>query len=429
MRALSYILLLFGFQFLFAQNHNLRYTFNEDKGTYIEGSVGAQFWLRYLDMNPGSEINGEPVSSDIDISIRRIRISVQSQITPKLYFYSSFGGNNINQKTEHNWRPSILDFQVEYSFSKSFALGIGKTGWEGLSRNTSRSCFSMMTLDAPLFSLVNVNKNDDLGRMMGIWSKGKIGHLDYVVALRKPELINSAPVEGVTDYAGGRSKVQSSIYAKYEFIGTEGNKTAYSGGVGSYLGKKKVLNIGAGALYQPKMTSRLINGTETYYDFKNWCIEVFYDTPLNTTKETAITFYGGYYHTDFGLDYIRNIGADGYTSGGTSFNGSGNSFPMNGTGDTFFVQFGYLLSKDLLGKETFRGQLQPNIAIQQSYFDALDEAVTVVDLGINCFFNGHSNKLTLGYQSRPIFQENTTGELKTNSRKGMLVCQYQIVIR
>jgi hypothetical protein len=31
---------------------------------------------------------------------------------------------------------------------------------------------------------------------------------------------------------------------------------------------KKVFNLGAGFLYQPKMTSSLQNGEEEYYDFK-----------------------------------------------------------------------------------------------------------------------------------------------------------------
>jgi hypothetical protein len=41
--------------------------------------------------------------------------------------------------------------------------------------------------------------------------------------------------------------------------------------------------------------------------------------------------------------------ANDYTSGGTSFNGSGN-FPMMGTGNTVF-SIGLLLSKNFFGKK------------------------------------------------------------------------------
>jgi hypothetical protein len=35
----------------------------------------------------------------------------------------------------------------------------------------------MMSLDAPLFSLLTVDKNDDLARGLGVWAKGKLGNL------------------------------------------------------------------------------------------------------------------------------------------------------------------------------------------------------------------------------------------------------------
>jgi hypothetical protein len=56
----------------------------------------------------------------------------------------------------------------------------------------------------------------------------------------------------------------------------------------------------------------------------NWT----HDAPIDTEEGTAITSYLGYFDTDFGPNYIRNLGANDYTSGGTSFNGSGNDFPM-----------------------------------------------------------------------------------------------------
>ncbi|GLB51378.1 hypothetical protein NBRC110019_04170 [Neptunitalea chrysea] len=422
------ILLVFSFNFCFTQSNVLRLNLDEEGTTYIKGSVRSMFWARYIDMNPGTMVNNEALANDIDFSVRRLRISIQSQITPKLYFYSLIGGNNINNKTEKDWRIRVLDLNIEYELAKEFNIGIGKHAWDGLSRNLVRSSASLMAVDAPLFSLLSVNKNDDIGRGFGIWAKGQVGKFDYIVSLKKPAPYGVTAQEGVTDYALNNPKLRSSVYVKYEFLDNESNKTAYSGGVGSYLGKKKILNLGVGCLFEPKMTSRLINNEEIFYDFKNWAAEIFYDTPINTNKNTAITLYTGFYHTDFGLNYIRNVGANNYTSDGTSFNGAGNAFPMIGTGNTYFFQLGYLLDKNLLGKEKFNGQLQPNIAIQQSYFEALEDPSTVVDLGVNWFFKGHSNKLSVGYQSRPIFNENTSGALVETDRKGMAVLQYQIVI-
>jgi hypothetical protein len=70
----------------------------------------------------------------------------------------------------------------------------------------------------------------------------------------------------------------------------ESNKSAYSGGTGTYVGEKSIFNLGAGFLYQPKMTSSLQNGEEEYYDFKIGQLN-FYDAPIDKEKGTAITSY------------------------------------------------------------------------------------------------------------------------------------------
>ena len=107
---------------------------------------------------------------------------------------------------------------------------------------------------------------------------------------------------------------------------------------------------------------------------------------------------------------------------GTTYNGDGNGFPMMGSGTTLYTQFGYAfpISEKVI--------IQPNIAVQYSDFEALNEAMKVYDFTVNFFFNGkgHSNKLSLGYQYRPIFD---VASLKEIDRKGMAVLQYQIVLK
>ncbi|UQD54876.1 OprO/OprP family phosphate-selective porin [Flavobacterium sp. K5-23] len=421
-------ILLFISNLCSAQSDKLKINLDESGKTYIKGYIRGQFWGRYNDMNPGTTINGEPVTNKFDFSIRRLRMGVTAQLSPKLYVNSLFGGNNINLSNEKAFAFDVLDLNVEYAFSDQFALGMGESSWDGLSRWTTRSSKTLMSMDAPLFSLLTIDKNDDLGRGLGAWAKGQIGKFDYVLSLKNPISFGVEAKEGVTDFALNNPRVRTSAYAKYEFLDNESNKTAYSGGTGTYIGEKKIFNLGAGFLYQAKMTSSLNNGVTKYYDFKNWATELFYDVPLNKEKGTAITSYLGYFDTDFGPNYIRNLGANDYTSGGTSFNGSGNDFPMMGTGNTVFFQFGYLLPKNFLGKENLIGKIQPNIAIQYSNFEALDQSMLVYDIGVNLFFKGHSNKLTLNYQNRPIYLANTLGELKVDERKGQIVLQYQIEI-
>lgn len=411
-----------------SQSHKLRYPLDSTGERYIQGSLRAQFWTRYMDMNPGTTYNGDPVANRVDFSIRRIRLGLESQMAPKLYFYSLFGGNNLNNSTEKTWTFKVLDLNVEYEFAPQFALGIGKTGWDGLSRHLVRSNKSLMTLDAPIFSLLTVNKDDDVGRSMGIWAKGQVGRFDYIMTLKEPATYGMEAQEGNVDFAQGNTKMRTSGYVKYEFLGDEPNTNAYSGAAGTHMGKYNLLNLGAGFLYRPEMTWSLVNGQETRYDFKNWAVELFYDAPINRKTESALTAYLGYFDTDFGPGYIRNVGANDYTEGGTSFNGSGNDFPMMGTGNTWFFQLGMVLPKTIWGNWGPPGKLQPNVAIQYSNFEALNDPMIVYDLGINLFIKGHDNKLSLGYQNRPIFGENSNADLVVQERKGLLVLQYQIEV-
>lgn len=411
----------------YSQSDLLKLNLDEEGNTYIKAFFRGQFWTRHMEMNPGTTINGEMVNQKIDFSIRRVRVGISAQLTPKLFVFSLLGGNNINLTSEKNFVFDILDFNVEYEFAKEFALGIGESSWHGFSRCTTRSSGSLMTLDAPLFSLVTLNKNDDSGRGLGIWAKGQIGKIDYVFSVKNPISYGVEAKENVTDFALNNPRMRTSAYLKYELLDDESNKSAYSGAVGTYMGKKNILNLGIGFLYQPKMTSRLVNGIETYYDFKNWSAELFYDSPINKEKGTSITAYLGYFDTDYGKNYIRNVGANNYTSGGTSFNGSGNSFPMMGTGNTVFFQLGYVLPKSLWKSKT-SVQIQPNLAVQYSNFEALNQPMLVYDLGVNVFFKGHANKLSLNYQNRPIYTSKNSNTLNVNSRKGQLILQYQITV-
>lgn len=416
------ICLLFSVSFLSAQSNKLKLNLDGSGKNYIKASIRMQLWARYFDTNPGSTINGENTPNIIDFSMRRLRMEVSSQVNSKLFVYTLFGGNNLNEKTEKEFQFKILDLFAEYEFSKEFALGLGKSGWEGLSRWNVRSSGSLMTLDAPIFSLLTINKNDDEGRSLGIWAKGQFGKFDYTLAFKSPAQYGVQPTEGKVDYSLNKPRKRTSAYVKYQFLDKESNKNPYSGRAGTYLGKKNVFNIGAGFMYQPKMTAQLVNGIKNYYDFKNWAVDVFYDVALNKEKGTAITSYLGYFNTNFGPNYIRNVGANNITSGGTSFNESGNSFPMIGTGNTLFFQLGYLFQKF---KKTY--QLQPNFAVQYSNFDALNNTMIVYDFGVNCYFKEHNNKLSLNYQNRPIFQ-NVNNQTVVTEHKGMIVLQYQIAI-
>lgn len=405
---------------LLGQN-KLRINLDESGKTYIRAAVRANFWARHYQTNPNSTMNGEAINHISDFSIRRLRMNFEAQITPKLFFYSNFGNNDINAVTERSIRFDPLDMYLEYAFSPKLAIGMGEIGW-GASRGTMRSSKSMMGLDTPLFSLFTVNKNDDLARNLGAFAKGRLGQWNYVFTIKNPLKMTNNPLEGKVDFAKNATRKQYSAYLKYDFFEVESNKNAYSGGAGTYIGTKKIANIAIGGVFQSKMMSELINGQPKFYDYKNFSSEFFLDMPISE-KNAAITSYLGFFSTNFGRNYVRQVGANDLADNvetSSHYNWSGNDFPMMGTGNTFFFQGGYLLPKS----EKFPYRIQPHLSIQHSVFEGLKDASTIYDLGVNVFFKGHDQKLTLSYQNRPIFNKNT----EVSSRKGMVILQYQIEI-
>lgn len=405
-----------------------RINLNEDGTSYIKPSVRVQLWARALQTNPGTTLYNEPTDYTFDVSLRRIRFGFIGQATPKLYFFLLLGGNNMNHITGKNFSIDVLDAHLDYHFSDAFQLGFGKHAWQGSARASTRSTVSFMALDAPTFTLNTVGINDDLIRQLGVYAKGQIGKFDYRLAANKPYPAQttsavSGAIPDIATYADTPPRTRFTGYFKYMFLDKESNKAAFHSS--TYLGKKKVLNIGAGFKYQAEMMWSLAGSDTILHPLQSWAIDVFYDTPLNEEKGTALTTYLAYFNYDFGPNYVRNLGVNNPTTGiissQASFNGRGNSFPMMGSSRTVFFQMGYLMNKELLSK----GSLQPNIAIQYSDFDLLDDPMIVYDLAINWLFGGHLSKITLGYQNRPIFYERNNG-IFSEERRGMLIMQYQI---
>jgi len=214
----------------------------------------------------------------------------------------------------------------------------------------------------------------------------------------------------------------------YQFRDQESNMTPYN--VGSYLGKKDVFTLGAGFITQPEAMWHLLeNGADTVRTHMTLlAIDVFYDHPLNTEKGNAITAYACFSNYNFGKNYTRIVGVMNPatpTASSPSLNGSGNGFPMVGTGNIVYAQAGYLLRKDLFNK---MGTLQPYAALQYANYEALADPMVMWEAGVNWLIAGNNAKLSLNLQNRPIFTANDGGNYIVTDHKNMVVLQLQVGI-
>ncbi|HOZ86838.1 MAG TPA: hypothetical protein PL029_03720 [Bacteroidia bacterium] len=424
----------------------LKIYLSEDSTRYVKATGLAQIWFRYNDNNPGSAIYGTPQKNTFDVGLRRVRYQTLAQITKNVFFYSQFGINSVNSLSARKTGLFFHDVTAEYNVHKNyFVLGGGLSGWNGTSRFSSSSVASILALDLPVVQETTNDVTDQFVRKLGVYAKGKIGAFDYRLSAANPFPVQNAlsPMTALpasdspaaasttnTAYFSNRApEMNYQGYFMWQFLDKESNQLPYMNG--SYLGKKRVLNLGAGFQHQNNAMTYRKSVTDTSTRFtalRQFGIDIFYDSYIDKDKQNAVTAYISFLNYDFGPNYIRNAGAMNTANGvvgAASFNGAGNAFPLIGTGQVIYAQGAYLFKKDLLKKQ---GTLQPYVSGMYANYQKLKDPVIVYDIGLNWIMSGQNSKLSLDYQSRPIFNTNANGEISEtkSARRGQVVLQYQV---
>lgn len=428
---------------------------NEDGSKFVRFIMWHQFWATATQNNPdtrdvqGNLIDGSENAKgawSTDIGLRRSRFLAYAQISPRAMILTHWGINNqsfiggatapsgpnaTTSVSNNGKKPQIFihDAWTEFEVKKDkLYLGAGLLYWNGISRLTSHSTLNFMTLDAPIFNWPTIEATDQFARQFGIYAKGQLGRLDYRLALNKPFASGSTPANvPKNDVAVNvlNENWATSGYVNWMFWDKESNKLPFY--VGSYLGSKKVLNVGAGFYHHPGASLyRSADGIDSVYQ-ANTAIgaDVFLDMPLNKAKGTALSVLATYYNFNFGKNFIRNVGImnlHGTPGTENSFAGGGNAQPTIGTGSIYYLQAGYQLPKLKNGTA-----FMPYLTVTHKDFDRLSDASTQFGLGLNYFVTGHNAKITLEYQTRPVYKiENT--DVKLQDYKGQLTLQTHIFI-
>ncbi len=416
--------------------NELKLNLNDEGSHYIKATFLNQVWLRYNDSNPGTHVLNEPAAQTFDIGLRRTRFQLYGQVTDRVFFYFQFGQNNFNYLSQNagnrKMQAFFHDALGEYRVTKGnekLILGGGLTIANGLSRFSQPSIGTIMTMDVPVFAQATVDQTDEFSRKLSVYARGQLGKLDYRLVLSDPFPIttNGQPAPALSTNATfsqrGHEKQYQGFFI-YNFFDKESHTTPYM--TGTYLGKKKVLNLEAGFITQGKATWTREGIDTTYHTMNLWSAALFYDAPMNAEKQTALNAYAGYFNYDFGPGYLRYNGImnpASSVSGPYPTGSQGNAFPMFGTGKVWYSQVGYLMKKDLLGEGN--GTLMPYASIQSAKYDRLDKPMNVYNVGVNWLIKGHTSKITLDYQSRPYYEQQGT-DITRAGRKSQVVMQYQI---
>jgi hypothetical protein len=420
----------------------LKVYLSDDSSRYVKGTGLAQIWFRYNTSNPGTTIYGTPKSETVDVGLRRVRYQTMAQVSKNVFFYSQFGINSQNSLTARKTQLFFHDVTAEYDTYKGYlVLGGGLSGWNGTCRYSSSSVASILAMDLPVIEETTNDVSDQFVRRMGMYAKGKLGRFDYRLSAANPFPIQNAlspvptlpaatTVTNTAYYSAKAPEMNYQGYVMWQFLEKESNQLPYMNG--SYLGKKRVFTIGSGFQYQKDAMAYRSDAVDTsvrYAPLQQVGLDMFLDYYLNKEQQTAVTAYAAFLNYNFGPNYIRNAGAmnpaNGASGTAATFNGAGNAFPLIGTGQVIYAQAAYLFKKDLLKKQ---GTLQPYVQAIYANYQKLKDPVLVYDIGINWIQMGQSSKVSLDYQSRPIFKANAAGDIVEvkNARRGQVVLQYQV---
>lgn len=361
---------------------------NEDGTKYMRFIAWGQFWAQYNDNVPED-------ASQLNFSIRRARFLTFTQLNKKFLILTHFGLNSLNGGntspigTGDRSQLFFHDFWGEWNVAKNFDLGAGLHYWNGISRLNNQSTLNMMTLDNNRQSWATIGLSDQFARHIGVYAKGRLGRLQYRVSLNEAgtsTLDSRDPVaDGVTTYSGRRILGSADAgkviqgYFDYNFLDEESNFLPYK--VGTYLGSKKVFNIGAGFFNH---RNGVVEADGNGANVNIFAIDAFYDAPLGQDG-SAITAYAVYQSNDYGTDY--NLGA-------------------YATGNMLYGHVGYLVpgSKD-------KTRFQPYLSYQNRSIDAIDDNANRLGLGANIFMTGHHSKLSLEYSNTKVGSADGSGVL------------------
>ncbi|MDX2130399.1 MAG: hypothetical protein SFU91_15290 [Chloroherpetonaceae bacterium] len=259
---------------------------NKDSTSFIRLLMWSQIQTRFMTQNPGSaSVNNPNEQAAFDIAIRRSRMLFHGQIGERILVFWIIGVNNqtfnsggfglaagADNFTDGKRQSAFVhDAWTEFKWSRELYIGAGLLTWSGLSRQTNWATLNFLGYDSPAYGWVTLDATDQFARMFGIYAKGSIGKLNYRAVLTKPFAIPNPGIAGATgatppnwaaglttlpnayniaQWAGDNNRLLYQAYVNYDFWEQESAVLPFM--VGSYLGTKKVFNIGAGFMFHPR---------------------------------------------------------------------------------------------------------------------------------------------------------------------------------
>lgn len=349
-------------------------TFGENDKGVLQLDYKGQFQMSIRDS--GSGTNNEDTTTSFDFRRNRIALMGAYGDMMSLYVQTEFadrtavGTFSVND-AESDSNFQLLDAVVRFSFSDAFKVNVGKFKYN-FSRENLEACEMPLTLDRSLFIRAPFVTTRDMG--VAAW-----GNLFNDMFQYRLDVMEGR--EAVSGDTAPKSNFRYTARAHVSLLDPESD----SGYKGTYLGKKKVLTVGAAYQFEPDVVYGNAALNTDKKDYTAYTLDAFFEYPVKDMG--TFTLSGAYAKYD--LD-------DAYQSASPDSAAIG----LNGEKNGYYLKAGYMLPS--LPLQFFGRYEQWKFANLNSTYN---EKVDWYGLGANYYIWGQNLKLTMEYSKTKYDKE------------------------
>lgn len=340
------------------------WTFGPNDEGMLKLDYVGQFQLNYRDTGAGSGSDDDTM----EFNFRRDRIAligayenlgiyVQTEYTEDI----NIGPFTVSDGSSNEFQ--LLDAQIRYKFNDAFQVRAGKFKYN-LTRENLEACEKPLTLDRSVLIRAPYVSTRDKG--VAVW-----GNLFNDIFQYRLDVMN------------GRNDSDSAPDSNFRYTGrahlTFLDKETGYGYRGTYMGKKKVITLGAAYSVEEDIAYADCANETDAVDYKAWTIDLFAEYPIDGVG----TFTLSSAYVDYDLD-------DAYQGADPDAGVIG----VNGEKNGSYTKVGYMLP-NLPLQFFFRAENWSLAQLDGVY----DQEIDWYGGGLNYYFRGQNLKLTVEYST------------------------------
>ena len=369
----------------------------EDKGV-LQLDYKGQFQMSVRDT--GSGVNNDDTTTNFNFRRNRLALMGAYGDMFSMYVQTEFADQTSLNTLGVNQTPtdpkfSVLDAVFRFKLHDSFRVNAGKYKYS-FSRENLEACEMPLTMDRSLFitaPLMGENPTRDMG--VTLWGNVVDKMVQYRIDVMEGRKAATGDTSPKSNFRYG-GRVHASLLDPESEYGYKG----------TYLGKKKVLTVGAAVQYEPDAVySDTVSkgGSKDYYA---WTLDGFLEYPLQDIG--TVTVSGAYVNYKMDNAYL---GA----------NPDPASYGLNGEKNGWYAKAAYMLPGMPL--QLFGRYEQWKFANLNNIYN---QKVDWAGFGANYYIHDQNLKLTMEYSMTGFDKQGTVSGIRSKDFN-TFVTQLQVV--